>query len=170
MKQSKTDDKESNGMKELLNHILPNIKKTIEMLNRKNYQYLIIVEADDEVNTCNRVKEPTKMLELHSKMLDRSPPTARLKSVETMLKSIRSNNEQSYLGSPTLNEDELREIEKIADQIEDIIDRAVNRWQLEKPKSQFEKDNPKLAKDMLDSGVLKSPKARPYMKVLKKGN
>lgn len=157
-------------MNELLKHILPNIKKTIEMLNRKDSQYLIIVEANGEVNTCNRVKEPTKMLELHSKMLDKSPSTARLKSVETMLKSIRSNNKQSYLGSPTLNEEELKEVEEIADQISDIIDRAVNRWQLEKPQSQFEKDNPKLAKDMQDSGVLKSPKAKPYMKVLKKGN
>ena len=157
-------------MKELLKHILPNIKKTIEMLNRKDSQYLIIVEADGEVNTCNRIKNPTKMLELHSKILDKSPSTARLKSVETMLKSIRSNNKSSYLGSPTLNEEELQEIEEIADRIGDIIDRAVNRWQLEKPKSQFEKDNPKLAKDMRDSGVLKSPKARPYMKALKKGN
>lgn len=157
-------------MKELLKHILPNIKKTIDMLNRKDSQYLIIVEADGEVNTCNKVKEPTKMLELHSKMLDRSPSTARLKSIEMMLKSIRSNNKQSYLGSPTLNEEELQEIEKIADQIEDIINRSVNRWQLEKPKSRFEKDNPKLAKDMRESGVLKSPKTRPYMKVLKKGN
>lgn len=157
-------------MKELLKHIMPNVKKTIEMLNRKDSQYLIIVEADGEVNTCNLVKEPTKMLELHSKMLDKSPSTARLKSVETMLKSIRSNNKQSYLGSPTLNEEELKEVEEIADRIEDIIDRAVNRWQLEKPQSQFEKDNPKLAKDMRESGVLKSPKARPYMKALKKGN
>lgn len=157
-------------MKELLKHILPNIKKTIEMLNRKDSQYLIIVEADGEVNTCNKVKEPTKMLDLHSKMLDRSPATARLKSIEMLLKSIRSNNKQSYLGSPTLNEEELQEIEEIADQIGDIIDRAVNRWQLEKPKSQFEKDNPKLAKDMRDSGVLKSPKTRPYMKALRKGN
>lgn len=157
-------------MKELLKHILPNIKKTIEMLNRKDSQYLIIVEADGEVNTCNKVKEPTKMLDLHSKMLDRSPATARLKSIEMLLKSIRSNNKQSYLGSPTLNEEELQEIEEIADQIGDIIDRAVNRWQLEKPKSQFEKDNPKLAKDMRDSGVLKSPKAKSYMKVLKKGS
>lgn len=157
-------------MKELLKHILPNIKKTIEMLNRKDSQYLIIVESEDEVNTCNRVKNPTKMLELHSKMLDKSPSTARLKSVEMMLKSIRSNNKQSYLGSPTLNEEELKEIEEMADQIGDIIDRAVNRWQLEKPQSQFEKDNPKLAEDMRESGVLKSPKARPYMKALKKGN
>lgn len=157
-------------MKELLKHIMPNVKKTIEMLNRKDSQYLIIVEADGEVNTCNLVKEPTKMLELHSKMLDKSPSTARLKSVETMLKSIRSNNKQSYLGSPTLNEEELKEVEEIADRIEDIIDRAVNRWQLEKPQSQFEKDNPKLAKDMRESGVLKSTKARPYMKALKKGN
>lgn len=157
-------------MKELLKHIVPNIKKTIEMLNRKDSQYLIIVESDGKFNTCNRVKESTKMLELHSKMLDKSPSTARLKSVETMLKSIRSNNKQSYLGSPTLNEEELKEVEEIADQISDIIDRAVNRWQLEKPQSQFEKDNPKLAKDMQDSGVLKSPKAKPYMKVLKKGN
>ena len=157
-------------MKELLKHILPNIKKTIDMLNRKDSQYLIIVEADGEVNTCNKVKEPTKMLDLHSKMLDRSPVTARLKSIEMLLKSIRSNNKQSYLGSPTLNEEELQEIEEIADQIEDIINRSVNRWQLEKPKSQFEKDNPKLAKDMRESGVLKSPKTRPYMKVLKKGN
>lgn len=157
-------------MKELLKHILPNIKKTIEMLNRKDSQYLIIVEANGEVNTCNRVKESTKMLELHSKMLDKSPSTARLKSVETMLKSIRSNNKQSYLGSPTLSEEELKEVEEIADRIGDIIDRAVNRWHLEKPQSQFEKDNPKLAKDMRDSGVLKSPKARPYMKSLKKGN
>ena len=157
-------------MKELLKHIMPNIEKTIEMLKKRNSQYLIIVEADGEVNTCNKVKEPTKMLELHSKMLDRAPSTARLKSIEMLLKSIRSNNKQSYLGSPTLNEEELQEIEEIADRIEDIIDRAVNRWQLEKPQSQFEKDNPKLAKDMQDSGVLKSPKAKPYMKVLKKGN
>lgn len=157
-------------MKELLKHILPNIRKTIEMLNKRDSQYLIIVEADGEVNTCNKVKEPTKMLELHSKMLDKSPATARLKSVEMMIRSIRDNNEQSYLGSPTLNEEELQEIEEIADRIEDIINRAVNRWQLEKPQSQFEKDNPKLAKDMRDSGVLKSPKSRPYMKVLKKGN
>lgn len=155
-------------MKELLKHILPNIKKTIEMLNRKGSQYLIIVEADGEVNTCNKVKDPMKMLELHSKLLDKSPSTARLKSVEAILKNVRSNNKQSYLGSPTLNEEELQEIEKIADQIEDIINRAVNRWQLEKPQSQFEKDNPKLAKDMRESGVLKSPKARPYMKALKK--
>ena len=157
-------------MKELLKHILPNIKKTIDMLNRKDSQYLIIVESECEINTCNRIKNPTKMLELHSKLLDRSPATARLKSIEMLLKSIRSNNKQSYLGSPTLNEEELQEIEKIADQIEDIINRSVNRWQLEKPKSQFEKDNPKLAKDMRESGVLKSPKTRPYMKVLKKGN
>lgn len=108
------------------------------------------------------------MLELHYKILDKSPAIARLKSVEIMLKSIRSNNKSSYLGSSTLNEEELQEVEEIANQIEDIIDRAVNRWQLEKPKSQFEKDNPKLAKDMRDSGVLKSPKAKPYMKVLKK--
>lgn len=157
-------------MKELLKHIMPNIKKTIEMLNKRNSQYLIIVEADGEVNTCNKVKEPTKMLELHSKMLDRAPSTARLKSIEMLLKSIRSNNKQSYLGSPTLNEEELQEIEEIADRIEDIIDRAVNRWQLEKPQSQFEKDNPKLAEDMRKSGVLRSPKVKPYMKALKKGN
>ena len=157
-------------MRELLKHILPNIKKTIDMLNRKDSQYLIIVESEGEINTCNRIKNPTKMLELHSKLLDRSPATARLKSIEMLLKSIRSNNKQSYLGSPTLNEEELQEIEKIADQIGDIIDRAVNRWQLEKPQSRFEKDNPKLAKDMRESGVLKSPKTRPYMKVLKKGN
>lgn len=157
-------------MKELLKHILPNIKKTIDMLNRKDSQYLIIVESEGEINTCNRIKNPTKMLELHSKLLDRSPATARLKSIEMLLKSIRSNNKQSYLGSPTLNEEELQEIEEIADQIGDIIDRAVNRWQLEKPQSQFEKDNPKLAKDMRDSGVLKSPKTRPYMKALRKGN
>ena len=157
-------------MKELLKHILPNIKKTIDMLNRKDSQYLIIVESEGEINTCNRIKNPTKMLELHSKLLDRSPATARLKSIEMLLKSIRSNNKQSYLGSPTLNEEELQEIEEIADQIGDIIDRAVNRWQLEKPQSQFEKDNQKLAKDMRDSGVLKSPKTRPYMKALRKGN
>lgn len=157
-------------MKELLKHIMPNVKKTIEMLNRKDSQYLIIVESDDEVNTCNRIKNPTKMLELHSKILDKSPATARLKSVETMLRSLKSNNKSSYLGSPTLNEEELKEVEDIANQIEDIIDRAVNRWQLEKPQSQFEKDNPKLAKDMRDSGVLKSPKTRPYMKALRKGN
>lgn len=155
-------------MKELLKRILPNIKKTIEMLNRKDSQYLIIVESEGEVNTCNRVKNPTKLLELHSKILDKSPATARLKSVETMLRSLKSNNKSSYLGSPTLNEEELQEVEEIANQIEDIIDRAVNRWQLEKPQSQFEKDNPKLAKDMQESGVLKSPKARPYMRALKK--
>ena len=157
-------------MKELLKHIVPNIKKTIEMLNKRNSQYLIIVEAEGEVQTCNRIKNPTKMLELHSKILDKSPSTARLKSVEMLLKSIRFKNNQSYLGSPTLNEEELAEIEEMADRLEDIIDRAVNRWQLEKPQSQFEKDNPKLAKDMRDTGVLKSPKARPYMKALKKGN
>lgn len=156
-------------MKELLKHILPNIEKTLEMLNHKDSQYLIVVESENEVQTCNRVKHPQKMLELHSKMLDKSPSTARLKSVEMMLKSIRSNNKQSYLGSPTLNEEELQEIEEIADQIEDIIDRAVNRWHLEKPQSPFEKDNPKLAKDMQDSGVIKSPKAKPYMRTLKKG-
>lgn len=44
-------------MKELLKHILPNIKKTIEMLNRKDSQYLIIVESEGEVNTCNRIKK-----------------------------------------------------------------------------------------------------------------
>ena len=157
-------------MKELLKHILPNIKKTTEMLNRKDSQYLIIVESEGEVNTCNRVKNPTKLLEVHLKILDKSPATARLKSVEIMLRSLKSNNKSSYLGSPTLNEEELKEVEDFANQIEDIIDRSVNRWQLEKPKSQFEKDNPKLAKDMRDTGVLKSPKARPYMKALKKGN
>lgn len=156
-------------MKELLKHILPNIEKTLEMLNRKDQQYLIVVESENEVQTCNKVKHPQKTLELHSKMLDKSPSTARLKSIEMMLKSIRSNNKQSYLGSPTLNEEELREIEEIANRIEDIIDRAVNRWQLEKPQSPFEKDNPKLAKNMQDSGVIKSPKAKPYMRTLKKG-
>lgn len=156
-------------MKELLKHILPNIEKVMNMIKRKDSQYLIIVESDGKVETCNRVKHPTKILELHSKMLDRSPSTARLKSVETILRNVRSNNKQSYLGSPTLNEEELDEIEKIADQIEDIIDRSVNRWQLEKPKSQFEKDNPKLSKKMKDKGILKSPESKPYMKLVKKG-
>ena len=109
------------------------------------------------------------MLELHAKILDKSPSTARLKSVEKTLKSIRSNNKSSYLGSPTLNEEELQEVEEIADRIEDIILRAASRWQLEKPQSQFEKDNPKLAEDMRKSGVLKSPKVKPYMRALKKG-
>lgn len=156
-------------MTETVRRIKPNIAKTVEMLNNQDSQYLIIVEADDEVTTCNKIKNPTKLLELHAKILDKSPSTARLKSVEKTLKSIRSNNKSSYLGSPTLNEEELQEIEDIADQIEDIILRAANRWQLEKPQSQFETDNPKLAKDMRDSGVLKSPKSKPYMKVLEKG-
>lgn len=155
-------------MKELLKHILPNIEKVMNMIKRKDSQYLIIVESDGKVETCNRVKHPTKILELHSKMLDRSPSTARLKSVETILRNVRSNNKSSYLGSPTLNEEELDEIEKIADQIEDIINRSVNRWQLEKPKSQFEKDNPKLSKEMKDKGILKSPESKPYMKLVKK--
>ena len=157
-------------MKELVRRIKPNIAKTVEMLNKQDSQYLIIVEADDEVTTCNKIKNPTKMLELHAKILDKSPSTARLKSAEKTLKSIRSNNKSSYLGSPTLNEEELKEVEEIADRIEDIIDRAVNRWQLEKPQSQFEKDNPKLAEDMRKSGVLRSPKVKPYMKALKRGN
>lgn len=156
-------------MKELVRRVRPNIAKTVKMLNNRDQQYLIIVEADDEVNTCNKIKNPTKLLELHAKILDKSPSTARLKSVEKTLKSIRSNNKSSYFGSPTLNEGELQEIEEIAEQIEDIILRAANRWQLEKPQSQFEKDNPKLVEDMRKSGVLKSPKAKLYMKVLKKG-
>lgn len=156
-------------MKELLKHILPNVEKVLNLIKRKDSQYLIVVESDGKVETCNRVKHPSKMLELHSKMLDRSPSTARLKSVETILRNVRSNNKPSYLGSPTLNEEELDEIEKIADQIEDIINRSVNRWQLEKPKSQFEKDNPKLSKEMKDKGMLKSPKSRLYMKLVKKG-
>lgn len=155
-------------MKELLKHILPNIEKVMNMIKRKDSQYLIIVESDGKVETCNRVKHPTKILELHSKMLDRSPSTARLKSVETILRNVRSNNKSSYLGSPTLNEEELDEIEKIADQIEDIINRSVNRWQLENRQSQFEKDNPKLSKEMKDKGILKSPKFKPYMKLVKK--
>ena len=156
-------------MKELVRRIKPNIAKTVEMLNKQDSQYLIIVEADNEVTTCNKIKNPTKMLELHAKILDKSPSTARLKSIEMMMKSIRYNNKSSYLGSPTLNEEELKEVEEIADRIEDIIDRAVNRWQLEKPQAQFEKDNPKLAEDMRKSGVLRSPKVKPYMKALKKG-
>lgn len=156
-------------MKELLKHILPNIEKVMNMIKRKDSQYLIVVESDGKVETCNRVKHPSKILELHSKMLDRSPSTARLKSVETILRNVRSNNKPSYLGSPTLNEEELDEIEKIADQIEDIINRSVNRWQLEKPKSQFEKDNPKLSKEMKDKGILKSPESKSYMKLVKKG-
>lgn len=140
------------------------------MLNKQDSQYLIIVEADDEVTTCNKIKNPTKMIELHAKILDKSPSTARLKSVEKILKSIRSNNKSSYLGSPTLNEEELKEVEEIAEQIEDIILRAASRWQLEKPQSQFEKDNLKLSEDMRKSGILKSPRVKPYMKVLKKGN
>lgn len=155
-------------MKELLKHILPNIEKAMNMIKRKDSQYLIIVESDGKVETCNRVKHPTKILELHSKMLDRSPSTARLKSVETILRNVQSNNKSSYLGSPTLNEEELDEIEKIADQIEDIINRSVNRWQLEKPKSQFEKDNPKLSKEVKDKGILKSPESKRYMKLVKK--
>lgn len=155
-------------MKELLKHILPNVEKVLNLIKRKDSQYLIVVESDGKVETCNRIKHPTKMLELHSKMLDRSPSTARLKSVETILRNVRSNNKSSYLGSPTLNEEELDEIEKIADQIEDIINRSVNRWQLEKPKSQFEKDDPKLSKEMKDKGILKSPKSKPYMKLVKK--
>lgn len=156
-------------MTETVRRIKPNIAKTVEMLNNQDSQYLIIVEADGEVTTCNKIKNPTKLLELHAKILDKSPSTARLKSVEKTLKSIRSNNKSSYLGSPTLNEEELQEIEDIADQIEDIILRAANRWQLEKPQSQFEIDNLKLYEDMRKSGVLKSPKAKPYMKVLEKG-
>lgn len=156
-------------MTETVRRIKPNIVKTVEMLNKQDSQYLIIVEADDEVTTCNKIKTPTKMLELHTKILDKSPSTARLKSVEKTLKSIRSNNKSSYLGSPTLNEEELQEVEEIADRIEDIILRAASRWQLEKPQSQFEKDNPKLAEDMRKSGVLKSPKVKPYMRSLKKG-
>lgn len=157
-------------MKELVRRIKPNIAKTVEMLNKQDSQYLIVVEADGEVTTCNKIKTPTKMLELHAKILDKSPSTARLKSVEKTLKSIRSNNKSSYLGSPTLNEEELQEVEEIADRVEDIILRAASRWQLEKPQSQFEKDNPKLAEDMRKSGVLKSPKVKPYMRSLKKGN
>lgn len=156
-------------MKELLKHILPNIEKVMNMIERKDSQYLIIVESDGKVETCNRVKHPSKMLELHSKMLDRSPSTARLKSVETIVRNIRSNNKSSYLGSPTLNEEELDEIEKIADQIYDIILRAGNRWRLENRQSQFEKDNPKLSKEMKDKGILKSPESKPYMKLVKKG-
>lgn len=155
-------------MKGSVRRIKSNIKKTVEMLNKQDSQYLIIVEADGEVTTCNKIKNPTKLLDLHAKILDKSPSTARLKSAEKTLKSIRSNNKSSYLGSPTLNEEELKEVEEIADRIEDIIARSVNRWQVEKPQSQFEKDNPKLAEDMLKSGVLKSPKTKPYMKVLKK--
>ena len=155
-------------MKELMRRIKPNIAKTVEMLNKQDSQYLIIVEADDEVTTCNKIKNPTKLLDLHAKILDKSPSTARLKSAEKTLRSIRSNNKSSYLGSPTLNEEELQEIEEIADRIEDVILRAVNRWQLEKPKSQFEKDNPKLSKEMKDKGILKSPKSKPYMKLVKK--
>ena len=155
-------------MKGSVRRIKSNIKKTVEMLNKQDSQYLIIVEADDEVTTCNKIKNPTKLLDLHAKILDKSPSTARLKSAEKTLKSIRSNNKSSYLGSPTLNEEELKEVEEIADRIEDIIARSVNRWQVEKPQSQFEKDNLKLAEDMLKSRVLKSPKAKPYMKVLKK--
>lgn len=157
-------------MKELVRRIKPNIAKTVEMLNKQDSQYLIIVEADGEVTTCNKIKTPTKMLELYVKILDKSPSTARLKSVEKTLKSIRSNNKSSYLGSPTLNEEELKEVEEIAEQIEDIILRAASRWQLEKPQSQFEKDNPKLAEDMRKSGVLRSPKVKPYMRSLKKGD
>ena len=119
-------------MKELVRRIKPNIAKTVEMLNKQDSQYLIIVEADGEVTTCNKIKTSTKMLELHAKILDKSPSTARLKSVEKTLKSIRSNNKSSYLGSPTLNEEELQEVEEIADRIEDIILRTVSRWQLEK--------------------------------------
>ena len=141
----------------------------MNMIERKDSQYLIIVESDGKVETCNRVKHPSKMLELHSKMLDRSPSTARLKSVETIVRNIRSNNKSSYLGSPTLNEEELDEIEKIADQIYDIILRAGNRWRLENRQSQFEKDNPKLSKEMKDKGILKSPESKPYMKLVKKG-
>ena len=155
-------------MKGSVRRIKSNIKKTVEMLNKQDSQYLIIVEADGEVTTYNKIKNPTKLLDLHAKILDKSPSTARLKSAEKTLKSIRSNNKSSYLGSPTLNEEELKEVEEIADRIEDIINRSVNRWQVEKPQSQFEKDNPKLAEDMRKSGVLKSPKTKPYMKVLKK--
>lgn len=157
-------------MTKSVRRIESNIKKTVEMLNKQDSQYLIIVEADGEVTTCNKIKNPTKLLDLHAKILDKSPSTARLKSAEKTLKSIRSNNKSSYLGSPTLNEEELQEVEEIADRIEDIILRAANRWQVEKPQSQFEKDNPKLAEDMRKSGVLKSPKIKPYMQVLKKGN
>lgn len=155
-------------MKGSVRRIKLNIKKTVEMLNKQDSQYLIVVEADNAVNTCNKIKNPTKMLELHSKILDNSPVTARLKSVEKILRNARFNNKSSYLGSPTLNEEELKEVEEIANRIEDIINRSVNRWQLEKPQSQFEKNNPKLAEDMRKSGVLKSPKTKPYMKVLKK--
>ena len=155
-------------MKGSVRRIKSNIKKTVEMLNKQDSQYLIIVEADGEVTTCNKIKNPTKLLDLHAKILDNSPVTARLKSVEKILRNVRSNNKLSYLGSPTLNEEELKEVEEIANRIEDIINRSVNRWQLEKPQSQFEKDNPRLAEDMRKSGVLKSPKTKPYMKVLKK--
>ena len=38
-------------MKELVRRIKPNIAKTVEMLNKQDSQYLIIVEADGEVTT-----------------------------------------------------------------------------------------------------------------------
>lgn len=154
-------------MKNLLKHILPNRQRVLEALSQKGSQYLVIVESNGEILRSISTKHPTTMLDLHAKMLDNAPSTARVKSAANILKGIRNKNKQTYLGSPTFNDDELDELDNIYTQLEDIIDRAVNRWQLDKPKSPFEKESPELSTKMKSEGVLKTPKSKPYMKVIK---
>ena len=157
----------NSDMKQLLKQIIPNISKVFEMIKTKGSQYLIVVESNGEIETCNNVKNPNKIIELHSHMMDKSPSVARLKSVETILQNIRSNNKQTYLGSPTLNDEELNEIDNIILQIDDIIKRSCSRWQIEQPKSPFEKESPELSKNMKESKTLKTPTVKPYMKIVK---
>ena len=154
-------------MKNLLKHILPNRQRVLEAIAQKGSQYLVIVENNGEILRSISTKHPTTMLDLHSQMLDNTPSTARVKSAANILKGIKHKNKQTYLGSPTFNDEELDELDKIYTQLEDIIDRAVNRWQLAKPKSPFEKESPELSKKMKQDGVLKTPKSKPYMKVIK---
>lgn len=163
----KNSDIKKSDMKQLLKQIIPNNSKVFDMLKEKNSQYLIIVESNGIIETCSKVKNPMEIIELHSQMMDKSPSVARLKSVEKMLKNMRSNNKQTYLGSPTLNDDELAEIDTIILQIDDIIKRSCSRWQVEKPKSPFEKESPELSQKLKESKTLKTPTAKPYMKIVK---
>lgn len=154
-------------MKNLLKHILPNRQRVLDAISQKGSQHLIIVENNGEILRSISTKHPTTMLDLHAQMLDNAPSTARVKSAANILKGIRHKNKQTYLGSPTFNDDELDELDNIYTQLEDIIDRAVNRWQLDKPKSPFEKESPELSKKMKQDGVVKTPKSKPYMKIIK---
>lgn len=124
----KSASKQSSAIKFIAPHI-ERAQRVKELFNNNNKtSYIVAIKDDDEniiVDSCS--KSPTEHMQIFTHIFKSHPSTAKLKAVTELLKMIETTNRQTFLGSPTFSEEEMKELKAINSRLEEILYDAVVR-------------------------------------------